>query len=343
MYGSRATNGVIIITTKSGRMNSDFRVEIDSKFSSGTKQNTVDILNTQQYRQAVFSLGNDDAEDALTNFDTNWQEEIYQTAFGTDNNIILSEGFDNSSYRVALGYTYQEGILKTNDFSRPSVAINFRQNLFDSSLKMDFNIRGSWVRNNFADDGAISGSTQFDPTKPIYSGQPEFGGYWEWLNDDATVNTLAPRNPVGQLYQNTNSGNVERYLGNAKFDYKFGFLEGLNLVVNLGFDYSEDRGQFIVPSESASGFNDGGSVRNWTSLKRNTLADVYLNYVNTFNDKHKLDIMVGHSFQDFYREDTNITQDGIGSPATGNFGTVSLNALESLFTRVNYTFNNTWN
>jgi len=286
----------------------------------------------------VLSLNNPDAAALLSGEDTNWQEQIYQTAFGTDNNLILSEGFDNSSYRVAFGYNYQEGILKTNVFKRPSISLNFRQNLFDNSLKMDFNLRGSWVNNNFGDDGAIGGSVSFDPTKPIYSEQPEFGGYWEWLNNDASVNTLAPRNPVGQLMQNSNIGNTERYSGNAKFDYKFGFLQGLNLVVNLGFDYSEEAGQFIVPAESASGFNDNGSVRNWTNLKRNTLADVYLNYVNTFNDKHKIDAMVGHSFQDFYREDTNITQDGLGSPATGNLRSVSLNALESIFTRVNYTF-----
>jgi len=94
----------------------------------------------------------------LTGEDTNWQEQIYQTAFGTDNNLILSEGFDNSSYRVAFGYNYQEGILKTNDFKRPSIALNFRQNLFDNSLKMDFNLRGSWVQDNFGDSGAIGGS-----------------------------------------------------------------------------------------------------------------------------------------------------------------------------------------
>ncbi|MGI9531901.1 SusC/RagA family TonB-linked outer membrane protein [Lutimonas sp.] len=340
IYGSRATNGVIIITTKSGRMNSDFRVEFDTKFSVGSKMNTVDVLNTQEYRATVNRLGNDDAIAKLTDDSTNWQEEIYQTALGTDNNLIISEGFDNSSYRIAFGYTYQQGILKTNDFTRPGLSMNFKQNLFDNSLKMDFNIRGSWVTDNFADDGAIGGSVSFDPTKPIYSGQPEFGGYWEWLNDDGSVNTLAPRNPVGQLMQNTNKANTERYLGNAKFDYKFGFLDGLNVVVNLGFDYSEVKGQFIVPAESASGFNDNGSVRDYTELKRNTLADIYLNYVNTFNEKHKLDIMVGHSFQDFYRENTNVTQDGLGSPATGNLGTVSLNALQSLFTRVNYTFNN---
>jgi len=340
IYGSRATNGVIIITTKSGRMNSDFRVELDSKFSSGVKSNTVDVLSPDQFRGAVIALDNQDARDLLSfNENTNWQEQIYQTAFGTDNNLIISEGFDNSSYRVALGYTFQEGIMKTNDFTRPSVALNFRQNLFDNSLKMDFNIRGSWVEDRFGDSGAIGGSVNFDPTKPIYSGSPEFGGYWEWLNDDGSVNTLAPRNPVGQLEQNTNNANTQRYLGNAKFDYKFGFLDGLNLVVNLGFDYSEVQGRFVVPAESASGFNDGGSVRDYTEMKRNTLADIYLNYVNTFAEKHRVDIMLGHSFQDFYRENSNVTQDGIGSPATGNPRLVSLNALESLFARVNYTFN----
>ncbi len=340
IYGSRATNGVIIITTKSGKMNSGFKVELDSKFSVGTKLNTVDILSPDQFRGAVIGLDNPDARNLLT-FDenTNWQEQIYQTAFGTDNNLILSEGFDNSSYRIALGYTYQEGIMKTNDFTRPSIAMNFRQNLFDNSLKMNFNLRGSWVKDRFGDSGAIGGAVQFDPTKPIYSGSPQFGGYWEWLNDDGSVNTLAPRNPVGQLEQNTNDANTQRYLGNAKFDYKFGFLKGLNLVVNLGFDYSEVSGQFIVPGTSAGGFNDGGSVRDYTEMKRNTLADIYLNYVNTFAEKHKVDVMLGHSYQDFYRENSNITQDGIGSPPTGNPRLVSLNALESIFARANYTFN----
>ena len=340
IYGSRATNGVIIITTKSGKMNSDFRVELDSKFSSGVKSNTVNVLSPDQFRGAVIGLDNPDARALLTfNENTNWQEEIYQSAFGTDNNLIISEGFDNSSYRVAIGYMFQEGIMKTNDFTRPSIAMNFRQNLFDNSLKMNFNLRGSWVKDRFGDSGAIGGSVSFDPTKPVYSGRPEFGGYWEWLNDDGSVNTLSPRNPVGQLNQNTNNANTQRYLGNAKFDYKFGFLDGLNLVVNLGFDYSEVQGKFVVPAESAGGFNDGGSVRDYTEMKRNTLADIYLNYVNTFNEKHKIDLMLGHSYQDFYRENSNITQDGIGSPPTGNPRLVSLNALESLFARANYTFN----
>ena len=338
IYGSRATNGVIIITTKSGRMNSDFKVEIGSYVSAGVKSNTVDVLAPSQFRKAVNSLENPDASALLTNESTNWQDNIYQTAFGTDNNITISEGFDNSSYRVAVGYMYQEGILKTGKFTRPSIAMNFRQNLFDNSLKMDFNLRGSWVQDKFADQGAIGNSVSFDPTKPIYSGVPEYGGYWEWLNNDGSPNNLAPRNPLGQLMQNSDNANTQRYLGNAKFDYKFNFLEGLSVVLNLGFDYSEVQGQFIVPAESASGYNSLGSVRDYSEMKRNTLADVYLNYLNTFADKHKVDVMLGHSFQDFYRENSNITETGLGN-VTGRPRIVSLNALESYFARLNYTFN----
>ena len=337
IYGSRATNGVIIITTKSGKMNAGFRVEIDSKFSAGVKANTVDVLSTDEFRTAIGALNNPDASNLLTSENTNWQEEIYQTAFGSDNNIILSEGFENSSYRFSIGYVTQSGILKTGDFSRPSSSLKFRQNLFDNTLKMDFNISGAWTQERYADQGAIGNAIGFDPTKPVYSGQPEFGGYWEWINQDGSVNTLSPRNPVGQLNQNQDNANNSRYIGNAKFDYSFPFVEGLKLVVNLGFDYSEGKGSFIVPAESASGFNDNGSVRNYTSMNRNTLADVYLNYVKTINEAHKIDVMLGHSFQDFYREYGNITETGLGT-ITGNPRVVSLNALESIFARANYVY-----
>lgn len=337
IYGSRATNGVIIITTKSGRMNSDFKVEIDSKFSAGVIFNSVDILSTSEFRDAVNGLNNPDASALLTDESTDWQEEIFQTAFGTDNNIVISEGFENSSYRFSLGYTYQEGVLKTDVFKRPSASIKFRQNLFDNSLKMDFNLSGAWKNQRYADAGAIGTANSFDPTKPIYSGQSQYGGYWEWTNPDGAVNTQSPRNPVGQLNQNQDNANNNRYIGNAKFDYSFPFLEGLKVVMNLGFDYSTERGSFIVPPTSASGAPSLGSVRNYNRMNRNTLADIYLNYLNTFNGVHKVDLMVGHSFQDFYREFGNVTTTGQGA-VTGNPRIVNLNALESIFARANYSY-----
>ncbi len=337
IYGSRATNGVIIITTKSGRMNSDMRVEFDTKVSMGFKTNTVDVLTRDEFVDFVTNtLGNQDAIDALTDDETNWQEEIYRPAFGTDNNLTLSQGFDNTSYRISAGYLYQQGIVETNDYSRKSFALNLRQNALDNHLKMDFNIRGAWVVDRFNEGGAIGAAVSFDPTKPILSGNEEFGGYWEWLdpNGSGAPNNLAPRNPVGLLQQYEEKANTSRYIGNAKFDYKIHGFEDLKLVMNFGFDYAQVRGNKVTPATSASGYFNEGSQETYTQLKRNLLADIYLNYNKTFNEVHSLDLMVGHSFQDFYKEKTSIVTPGVGEIKETRL--VNLNALQSLFTRVNY-------
>ena len=337
IYGSRATNGVIIITTKSGNMNSDINVGFDTKISMGYKSNTVDVLTKDEFVGFVTnSLGNQDAIDALTDDETDWQEEIYRPAFGTDNNLTISQGFDNTSYRISMGYMFQEGIVETNDYTRKSFAANVRQNAFDDHLKMDFNIRGAWVVDNFNEGGAIGAAVSFDPTKPVFSGNEAFGGYWEWLdpNGSGAPNNLAPRNPVGLLRQYEERANTSRYLGNAKFDYKFHGFEDLKLVMNFGFDYAQVRGNKVTPATSASGFNNQGSQETYTQLKRNTLADIYLNYNKTFNEMHKLDLTLGHSFQDFYKEKTSVTTPGVGEIKATRL--VNLNALQSLFTRVNY-------
>ena len=336
IYGSRATNGVILITTKSGKMNQDMRIGFDSSFSLGTRYNKVDVLSTDEFRSAIQATGTPEGIDLLGDADTDWQDEIFQTAFGTDNNLTISEGFDNSSYRIAIGYLYQEGILKTSLYDRKSASINFRQNLFDNSLKMDFNIRGSFAGDDFADGGSLDAAVRFDPTQPVYSGDSNYGGYWEWLESDGTPSGLAPRNPLGLLEQNTNHAATDRFIGNAKFDYKLPFLEGLSIVANFGFDYADVDGRTFTPSTSAGGFNSEGSNGTYSSIRRSTLADVYLNYVNTFNDVHKLDIMLGHSFQDFYRENKSKSITGKGAVNETEFATT--NALLSYFGRINYTF-----
>lgn len=338
IYGSRATNGVILITTKSGKMNSDFKVTLDSYFSMGTRSNTVDVLSKGEFVTAIHSLQNDDAN-ALLGYDTtNWQDEIYRTAYGTDNNFTFSEGFENTSYRGAIGYMFQEGILKNSDFKRKSASFNLRQNLFDNSLKMDFNIRASWIDDKFADQGAIGSAVQFDPTKPVYSGDSRFGGYWEWLNADGDPLNLAPLNPLGLLEQNKNTANTERYIGNAKIDYYLPFVEGLSITGNFGFDYNEVSGRTMTPASSAGGFYNGGTKGVYGSMRRNVLADVYLKYKQTFNDVHSLDIMAGQSFQDFYREYTSFGVDANGAESTSEFATT--NALLSYMARVKYGYDN---
>lgn len=338
IYGSRATNGVIIITTKSGRMNQDLKVSFDTKFSVGERVNQVDVLTRDEFITAIKATGTPAGIALIGDADTNWQDEIYQTAYGTDSNLTISEGFNNSSYRLSVGYLYQEGIVKTSEYNRKSASFNFRQNLFDNSLKMDFNIRASFAGDDFADEGAIGSAVSFDPTQPVYSGNSSYGGYWEWLEGGNGIpDTQAPRNPLGLILQKTDHAATDRFLGNAKFNYKLPFLEGLSIVANFGFDYSEVSGKKHTPSTSASGFASQGSNGTYSSLKRNTLADIYINYVNTFNDIHKVDIMLGHSYQDFFRQNKTYDETGIGAINETNFGTT--NALLSYFGRVNYTFN----
>jgi len=338
IYGSRATNGVILITTKSGKMNQEMKFSLNSSFSLGNRINELDVLSTDEFRAAIGALNNPDATALLGTEDTDWQDKIYHTAFGTDNSFTMSEGFDNTAYRIGFGYTFQEGILKTSEFKRKNMSINFRQNLFDSSLKMDFNIRASFIGDKFANQGAIGSASQFDPTQPVYSGNDNFGGYWEWLDPNGSGEplNLAPLNPLGLLEQGTNQANTERFLGNAKFDYDFGFLEGLKLSANFGFDYSEVKGRTMTPATSAAGYFNGGTNGTYGSLRRNTLVDVYVSYVKTFKGVHKIDAMAGQSFQDFFRENNSFGVDANGAESSSHIASTS--ALLSYMGRINYTF-----
>ncbi|MFD1314827.1 SusC/RagA family TonB-linked outer membrane protein [Namhaeicola litoreus] len=338
IYGSRASNGVILITTKSGKMHQDFNISLDSKFSWGRAENKVDLLNKEEFINAINGLNVPEAAALLTDDETDWQDQIYQTAFGTDNNLSFSEGFENSSYRISMGYFLQEGILKTSEYNRKTAALNFRQNLFDNSLKMDFNIRGSFAQDEFANEGAIGSSVSMDPTKPVFSGNDNYGGYWEWLNANGSPNNLSPRNPLGLLNQFESHAGTDRFIGNAKFDYSFWFLEGLSIVANFGFDYSEVDGNNQTLASSASGFYNGGTRGVYDSMRRNTLADVYLNYVQTFNDVHRFDIMLGQSFQDFYRENSSFNRDGDGTVRESQYA--STNALLGYIARLNYGYDN---
>ena len=338
IYGSRASNGVILITTKSGKMHQDFNISLDSKFSWGKAENKIDLLNKNEFIDAINGLNVPEAAALLTDDETDWQDQIYQTAFGTDNNLSFSEGFENSSYRISMGYLYQEGILKTSEYNRKTAALNFRQNLFDNSLKMDFNIRGSFAQDEFANEGAIGNSVSMDPTKPVFSGNDNYGGYWEWLNANGSPNNLSPRNPLGLLNQFSSHAGTDRFIGNAKFDYSLWFLEGLSIVANFGFDYSEVDGYNQTLASSASGFYNGGTKGVYDNMKRNTLADVYLNYVQTFNDVHRFDIMLGQSFQDFYRQESSFNEDGDGT--VREFDYASTNSLLGYIARINYGYDN---
>ncbi|WP_298319336.1 SusC/RagA family TonB-linked outer membrane protein [uncultured Aquimarina sp.] len=338
IYGSRASAGVILITTKGGKLSSPFKIRVNTTGSIGTVQRKTDVLNADEYRQVAANSQNAALIlPLLGNSNTDWQNEILQEAIGTDTNLTLAQGFGSTSYRVSAGYTTQEGLVKTSKFERSSASINLLQKLFDNSLSVDLNLRGALTQDDFANGGALGAAAQFDPTQSVFSGSDAYGGYWEWLQPNGNPEPLAPRNPVGLLQQLTNTAETERALGNIKLDYNAPFLEGLNANINFGFDYNEVSGKTNTPASSASGFLSQGTVGDYGSIRRSTLVDLFLNYKKEIESiRSNIELTAGHTFQKFYRKNYNSSTPTVGASVENSFATQ--NALESYVTRLRYSY-----
>lgn len=310
IYGSRASNGVIIITTKKGARGNVLRVNASTLFSVQQHTKEVSMLSADQFKQVVTAQGA--GPTALLGSDnTNWQDQIYQAGITSDNNISLSGGIKNLPYRFSVGYLSQDGILKTSHINRASASLNISPTLFDNHLKIDLNLKGSVSKNTFANEGAIGAATTFDPSKPIYTKSPRFGGYWEWLDPNAVsgLRSLAPRNPLGLLLQQDDKSTVQRSIGNVQFDYKFHFLPDLHANLNLGYDISEGKGTKYIPDSAASNYNrakdDAGKLGNgvntqYLQRKKNTLMEFYFNYVKDIRSiESRVDAIAGYSYNDF--------------------------------------------
>ncbi|MDO6855110.1 SusC/RagA family TonB-linked outer membrane protein [Cellulophaga lytica] len=338
IYGSRASAGVILITTKSGKLNAPLKVEVNTNGSVGTVQKKLDVLNASQYKNVLVGSQNEAlAVPLLGNANTDWQDQIFQEAYGTDANLTISKGFESSAIRGSIGYTTQEGLVKTSKFERTSGSLNFRQNLFDNDLKINVNLNGSITNDDFVNGGVIGAALQFDPTQPIYSGNNNYGGYYEWLNNDGSINNLAPRNPLGLIHQSSNEAETKRAIGNVKLDYYAPFLDGLNFNVTLGFDYNERYGKTSTDPNSASAQNAQSITGSYGSLRRSTLADFFVNYKKEVESiKSTFELTVGHTFQKFYRE--NYANNPLISGTENSTFFATHNAIESYVSRLRYSY-----
>lgn len=298
LYGSRASNGVIIITTKSGEKGK-LKFNFNTNLSVGTIAKYVDVLSADELRSLVNARGDEKYINLLGTANTDWQKEIYQNSIGNDNNLSVSGSLGNLPFRVSVGYLDQQGILKTNKFNRLSGAINLRPSLFDDYLKININARGVQTKNQFADEGAINAAATFDPTKPVTTTN-RFGNYWEWLQNDSTVLQLANRNPVALLNLRDNNSTVNRFIGNIQLDYALHFFPDLHILANLGMDKSKGSGEDSFSALSATNYLTGGRVSDYKQGKSNTLADVQLFYKKAFGKRSQVDVLLGHSYQDFY-------------------------------------------
>ena len=303
LYGSRASNGVLIVTTKKG-VKGKLRFNYNNLFSVGTVGKTVEVLTAGQVTDIINSdaaeTGNNTYKNLLGTSNTNWQDEIYQSAFGIDNTISVSGGLGNVPFRASLGYLNQDGILKTNNFNRFSTALNLSPKLFENHLAVNLSVKASQTKNTFANEGAIGSSIAFDPTKPVLSGNKEWGGYYAWLQANNLPIDLSTRNPLGLLNLRDNTSKVGRVIGNVDLDYKLHFFPDLHIKMNFGLDYLSGSGNDNIDSVSATNYKTGGRKTFYEQKKVNTLADIFLFYEKNIKSiDSKIDVLVGHSYQDF--------------------------------------------
>jgi len=338
IYGSRASNGVIIITTKKGNANEKFTVNFSSINSLSKITKEVSVLNTAQFRNAVQTQFPSGVSE-LGNSSTNWQNQIYRQAYGTDNNISFSGGVKGLPYRLSLGFSDQDGVLKTDNFKRTSAALNISHSFLRNSLKIDVNLKGTYTDSHFANNGAIGAALAFDPTQPVYSGSNRFGGFFEYLSGNAP-NTLAPRNPVGLLMEQDGRGTSKRGIGSVNINYVFPFLKDLQANATIGGDIADGEGHTLVPDSAASAYTSHGSFSRYFKENSSYNTDYYLKYSKDFKSINShFDIQAGYSYQffKFYtRNEQTYAADmvtPIGSPSNNVTPEYS---IESPFARLNF-------
>ncbi|MVT11443.1 SusC/RagA family TonB-linked outer membrane protein [Chitinophaga tropicalis] len=338
IYGNRASNGVIIITTKSGSAGK-LKVTFNSVLSQSVRRNEIDVLDGVQYRRLIAEKGNDEEKSLVGTANTDWQDQIFQKAFGGDYNLGLSGGIKKLPYRLSMGYTYQDGILKTSNIKRTSGALNLTPAFFNNTLKVNINLKGVYQKTRFANEGAIGAAIGFDPTQPVYSSN-KYGNFFEWLNPATGIPIeLATKNPLGQLMLNSSLSDVYRSIGSIKVDYKLPFFPALTATANAGYDISKTEGNGFVPAYAALSYQRGGSRTQYSQRRKDKLLDLYLTYAKNLDAiRSKLDVTAGYSYQDFFRGSPaypvrNANGDIINTPVADS----SRNTLISFFARANYT------
>ena len=378
IYGSRGSNGVIIITTKKGRRGQKPQVSYAGSVTASFNKSTVDVMDGNEFRNFISNLYAGDANyanaiDALGTANTDWQDLIFRSAFSHDHNVTVSGAMKNLPYRLSVGYTDQQGTLKTSDFQRTTVALNLNPSLLDDHLTMNLNGKGMYAHTKYADGGAVGAAVFMDPTQDPYAYTSKyhhdmfaadgtsaeavlknFGGYFQWISNGSslgdptwpyTYNNLATKNPVDMLNSKDDRANSYAFIGTAEIDYKVHGFEDLRLHVTGGADLSTGKQQTDVANTSANSIYYGWS--GWDKIvKRNLSFNTYAQYYKDFAETQHVDVMAGYEWQHFWRHQTT---EGTGyypsthstnanqqhEPSTSEYKTESY--LVSFFGRANYT------
>ena len=358
IYGSRASNGVIVITTKKGAKTQTGIPQINADFSTSLSHVSeyVDVLTADQLRNLVTErvnagLTNPDALAALGNANTNWQEEIYQLANTYEGNLSIAGrtnifGDSVLPYRVSGGYMSQEGVLMTDKMNRGTVSVNLSPSFFDNHLTVQLNGKGVFTENNFANQGAIGQAVRMNPTHPVFDDSANgIAGYFVHRDDAGNVNTMAVQNPVALITQKQDQSHAARFIGNAQFDYKIHGFEDLRINLNLGMDYAKSGGFSETPVGSEQSLHStaqsGSGYHSEYSYERmDKTLELYAAYNKDFTGGHHFDAMAGYSWQQFYSKSSDYSYKlSDGSVLSENNPAGEL-FLVSFFGRANYSYDN---
>ena len=345
IYGSRASNGVIMITTKKGTVGSKLKITYDGNTSVASVTKFVDVFSGDQVRQIALDhtdLFGADSYNKLGTANTNWQKEIYHNAVSQDHNISFTGAYKTLPYRISLGYTDQNGILKNTDMQRMTGSINLNPTLLNGDLKLNMNAKGMSTKNNFGADGAVGNAVTMDPTHPVMDGNAASAGYFQWSNYGANLGTS---NPVEQALAADNKADVKRFIGNVQVDYKIPFIPDLHANLNLATDYTTSTGHDNKPTTSPSTLTtplNWGKLTDFHGKNYNDLLDFYLNYVKDLDGiKSKIDATAGYSWQHFKRTGDNYTRGVVDATHAYQKSDSTQFATEyfllSYFGRLNYT------
>ena len=344
IYGSRAANGVIVITTKKGSKGS-VKVNFSSQVGINTVANTVDVMSADQYRAFVNEKGTAAQKALLGTANTNWQDEIFHTALTTNNNISVSGSlFNKLPVRLSVGNVDNPGILRNTSFERTTTSLSLNPVLFDNHLKIDISGNIAFGKNQFQDEGGVIGSAiGFDPTQPVYDANSRYGGYFEWLEPTGNLPLLPARNPVARLNQDNRRATSTRKWGNIRLDYKLHFFEDLRAVVEAGIDKFNSNGFTEVSTLSALGYQPNlfdkgdwvnyGGYTHYTDSRQNKNLNAYFNYTKDVG-KFKIDATAGYNYQMFEREGYDSGQTREPNPKEDVTTDPDVN-LQSFFGRVN--------
>ena len=345
IYGSRASNGVIIITTKKGQQGA-VKVNFNTTNSMQTRAQMVDMLSRNEFVNVINQFGTDNQKSLLGDANTDWNDEVYRTAFGTDNNLSLSGSIGKYlPFRVSAGYYNQSGLVRKDNVERWTGNVVLTPSFFQDHLKLTINAKGTLNNNSFNNGGAVWAAATFNPTIPVYSGNDKYGGYNEALDADGYPVNAGVRNPRGLVDLYDSKSKVSRFIGSMDVDYKVHFLPDLKLHATIGADYAKGDGTVYVPAYAAQSFNkdealSGNDYKYGPQKNENRLLTLYANYAKYFeNIKSNVDLTAGYDYQ-YWKSTTPLYY--TKSVAGTNLSTVKASdyrhVMLSYYGRVNYSF-----